>query len=86
MLSSSVSIRDVASSLRRSEAETVMEIPRRMPQIRKNATRRESQIGLFRLIVPLDNLFDIKSLKAEALIKARGAWMTFRPTVPTFFR
>ena len=54
-----------------------MEIPKRMSQIRNNATRRESQIGLFRLIVPLDNLSDLKSLKAEALIKARGAWMTF---------
>lgn len=29
------------------------------------------------MVFPLVNLSDIKSLKAEALIKARGAWMTF---------
>ena len=39
----------IASSLRRSEAETVMDIPVRMTQIRREENRRESQIGLFRL-------------------------------------
>jgi hypothetical protein len=39
----------IASSLRWSEAETVLEIPVRMTQIRTEGARRESQIGLFRL-------------------------------------
>ena len=39
----------IASSLWWAEAETVMEITVRMPQIRTSAIRRESQIGLFRL-------------------------------------
>lgn len=39
----------IASNLLWSEAETLMEIPVRMTQIRTGGTRRESQIGLFRL-------------------------------------
>jgi len=39
----------ITASRRRSAAETPMEIPVRMTQIRTEGTRRESQIGLFRL-------------------------------------
>lgn len=39
----------ISSSLRRSDAETVMEIPLRIAMIRTEGTRWETQFGLFRL-------------------------------------